>query len=186
MHITAGKYKLRKIKTLKSLRVTESRIKNVLYSLFKDLIKDKSVLDLFAGSGAVGIEALSWDAKEAFFVDINPKAVSLVKKNLSALGLLGSAQCFVKDAIRAVKEFRRKKTEFDFIFLDPPYNKGLLIKSLKTLEAYDIVKNSGFLVCLGSYKEPVQTELPCIFERRYGDRIVRVFTHPTTDNRAER
>ncbi len=185
MYITAGKYKSRKIRTLKTNRITESRVKEVLYNLFKNIISDKAVLDLFAGAGSLGIEALSWGARSAVFVDVNPRAFSVIKNNLSNLGVLGYARCYLKDAIGAVKKLHRKNEKFDFIFLDPPYNKGLLIKSLKILEGYDIVTNSGFIVCLGSYKEPVRTRLPCIFNRRYGDRIIRVFAYQSKDNQAE-
>ena len=100
-----------------------------------------------------------------------------MKKNLSSLGLLGFCQVYLKDASLACQGFSAQKRRFDFIFMDPPYYKGLLTKILKTLEAYDIVEPSGFVVSLGFRRESPQNKaFSCIFERQYGDRLVKIFT----------
>ena len=177
MYVIAGRLKSRKLYTHKSLRVVEARIKKVLHSLFKDEMHDASVLDLFAGTGSLGIEALSWGAKKAVFVDIKKASVETIRKNLSSLGLLGSCEVYLKDAGLACQNFFVQKRRFDFIFMDPPYYKGLLTKTLKTLGAYDIVEPSGFVVALGWRRESPQNKaFSCIFERLYGDRLVKIFT----------
>ena len=177
MRIVCGRLKSRILVTHKSLRVVEARIKKVLHSLFKDEIEGARVLDLFAGTGSLGIEALSWGAKEAVFVDIKKASVVTIRKNLSLLGLLGSCEVYLKDATLACQNFFAQKRRFDFIFMDPPYYKGLLTKTLKTLEAYDILEPSGFVVSLGFRRESPQNKgFSCIFDRQYGDRLVKVFT----------
>lgn len=179
MRIVAGDLKSRKIFTLKHLRLVESRIKEVLYNLLSDEVRGRDVLDLFAGAGALGIEALSWGAGKAWFVDRDKRLVSLVRKNLSGLGLSSQAEVYSKDAFSAVEYFQRTGKKFSLIFLDPPYNQGLLTKSLKTLSAYDILKASGFIVSLGFYKEDSEGgSFPCIFDRKYGDRRVKLFKNP--------
>jgi len=175
MYIVAGRLKGRRFSSFKSLKVVEARIKKVLYNLIRDKINQAKVLDLFAGSGSLGIEALSWGAKEVVFVDINKRNIDLVRKNLASLGLLGASQFYCKDAILACKKFWERKEKFDFIFLDPPYGRGLLTKSLKTIRVYDIVAPSGFIVSLGWHKEEPATDFSCIFNRRYGDRLIRFY-----------
>jgi len=177
MHIVAGRLKSRRLYTIKGLRAVEARIRGALYSILKDQIDGGVCLDLFAGVGSLGIEALSWGCSKSVFVDIRKSSVRTVRKNLSSLGLLGSSEVYLKDAISACRNFYSHKSKFDFIFLDPPYYKGLLTKSLKTLEAYDILNPSGFIVALGWRKENLENkEFSCIFWRKYGDRVVKIFT----------
>lgn len=177
MHILAGKLKSKRLYTLKSIRVVEARVKKVLCSILKDHISGASVLDLFAGTGSLGIEALSWGAYRAVFVDIKKSSLNVVRKNLSSLGLLGSSELYLKDALLACRKFHGLQRKFDMILLDPPYHSGLLTKALKTLGAYDIVEPSGLIVSLGSYKEEAKKErFYCIFDRRYGDRRVKILT----------
>ena len=179
MKITAGEFKSRRIFTLKHLRLVESRIKEVLYNLLSDEVKGKDVLDLFAGAGALGIESLSWGAGKACFVDNDERSVNLVFKNLSGLGILSKAEVYSQDAFSAVEYFQRTGKKFSLIFLDPPYNRGLLTKSLKTLSAYDILEPSGLLISLGFYKEESESgSFSCIFDRKYGDRRVKLFENP--------
>jgi len=179
MKITAGELKSRKIFTLKHLRLVESRIKEVLSNLLSDEVKGGNVLDLFAGAGSLGIEALSWGAGKAWFVDRDKRSVNLVRKNLSGLRLSSKAEVYFKDAFSAVEYLQRIGKKFSLIFLDPPYNQGLLTKSLKTLSAYDILEPFGFIVSLGFYKEESEGgSFPCIFDRKYGDRRVKLFKDP--------
>ena len=176
MYVVAGRLKGKKLTTLKGLRAVEARVKKVLFNLFREEIKDSYFLDLFAGTGSLGIEAFSWGAQRGVFVDINPQALRVVKKNLASLGLLGLAEVYCKDGILACKKFFQRKEKFDFIFLDPPYRKGLITKTLKTLRLYDIVAPSGFIVCLGWHKEEIEEGgFSCIFNRRYGDRLVKIY-----------
>ena len=144
----------------------------------------QTVLDLFAGSGSLGIEALSWGAERAVFVDIKKSSLDAVRKNLASLGQVNFGEVYLKDSLSAVKDFHWQKRRFGLIFLDPPYYKGLITKSLKILEAYDIVEPSGFVVSLGWRKESAENKgFLCVFERQYGGRLVRVlkpFKEPET------
>ena len=177
MYVVAGRLKSRRLHTIKGLRVVEARVRKALYSILNDSIGDSTILDLFAGAGSLGIEALSWGARKTVFVDINKNSLNLVKRNLSSLGLLSFCELYLKDAMLACQDFHDNRSKFDIIFLDPPYHKGLLIKSLKTLKAYDILTISGFIIALSWHKETVENAgFSCIFSRKYGDRLVSILT----------
>lgn len=178
MQITNGKYKRRKLKSLSATRVIESRVKEVLYGVLGEEIQGTGVLDLFGGIGSMGIEALSWGAKEVSFVDKRLNSVKTIRENVQSLGELKSVEIYKKDVFEAIKKFYLDGKKFDFIFLDPPYNKGLVIKSLKTIGGYDILKNSGYLIALYSFRESIEKAgFFCVFDRQYGDRKVSIYTH---------
>lgn len=97
------------------------------------------VLDLFAGSGSLGLEALSRGAKEVTFVERGPWAIKTIRENLKALHLESRARIIRSDALRALPSLEKKEGKFDLIFLDPPYNKGLVKNLLIRLDRSDIV-----------------------------------------------
>lgn len=183
MQIVSGKLKGRIIHTLKNVRAVEARIKKVLYNLLKEKVVSAKVLDLFAGAGSLGIEALSWGAAEVVFVEKKKACVQILKKNLSSLKIYNQARVYLKDCFQAVQEFSRNKELFDLIFLDPPYYKGLITKSLKTFKACDILKPFGFIISLGFRKEvPEREGFFCLFSRAYGDRLLEILSKEDENN----
>ncbi len=121
------------------------RVRESCFDILRGVVDGKTVLDLFAGSGALGIEALSQGAQEAVFVDAEKSCVMAVKKNLSRLGFPG-LRAYLKDAFEAVKDFSVYREKFEIIFLDPPYHNNMITKALQALAEYDILSPSGYIV----------------------------------------
>lgn len=126
MRVIAGSAKRLQLKTLDGFdtRPTTDRIKETLFNMITPFIYDSVFLDLFSGSGAIGIEALSRGAREAIFVESSPKAMTCIKENLKTTRLESKALTLTRDVMAALYQLEGEK-EFDFIFMDPPYNQGL-------------------------------------------------------------
>lgn len=126
MRVIAGSAKRLQLKTVPGFdtRPTTDRIKETLFNMIAPWIPGSSFLDLFAGSGGIGIEALSRGAKEAVFVEKNPKAVSCIKDNLTHTKLDDKASVITSDVLSALNRLNGHK-EFDYIFMDPPYDQLL-------------------------------------------------------------
>ncbi|HXH68513.1 MAG TPA: 16S rRNA (guanine(966)-N(2))-methyltransferase RsmD [Candidatus Limnocylindrales bacterium] len=127
MRIIAGAYRSRQLKSLKgmALRPTSDNLRETLFNVLGELVVDARFADLFAGTGAVGIEALSRGAREAIFVEKHSPAVALIKKNLESLEIRKGARVLPLDALLALKRLAEEPaaatTRLDIIFLDPPY-----------------------------------------------------------------
>ena len=146
MKIIQGKYKGIVLKgfDIDGTRPTMDRVKESLFAMIQNNIKDKNALDLFAGSGNLGIEALSMGAKSVYFVDKNPIAIKTIKENLNKIKI--ESQVLKNDYKDALKAFENK-TKFDLIFLDPPYKTNYIEESLKLIERYDLLNKDGLVVC---------------------------------------
>lgn len=139
MRVVAGKFRGRNLKSPKdnSIRPTADRLResvfNILTHAYGDPITDARVLDLFAGTGALGIEALSRGAKFTLFVDDGPEARALIRENVEAFGLGGSSKIFRRDAVNLGEAHPNEP--FSLVFADPPYGKGLAEKALASAMA---------------------------------------------------
>ncbi|MBR3289875.1 MAG: 16S rRNA (guanine(966)-N(2))-methyltransferase RsmD, partial [Clostridia bacterium] len=123
-------------------RPTADRVKQALFNILQFDVEGRSVLDLFAGSGQLGIEALSRGAADCVFVDQNPEAAELIRQNLRAARLLTHAHVLCGDSVAYI---RRTTDEFDLAFLDPPYASDLLDKTLPFVAAR--MRTGGTIVC---------------------------------------
>src|SRR5579864_2003250 len=127
MRIIAGKYRSRQLRSLRDLdlRPTSDRLRETLFNVLTagnpDALTGSVWLDLFAGTGAVGIEALSRGAAMAYFVESSKRAADLIKLNLKTLGISNGFEILQKQALRGIAELERKQFSPNFIFLDPPY-----------------------------------------------------------------
>lgn len=123
MRVIAGSAKRLQLKTVEGMdtRPTTDRIKETLFNMIAPYLYDSVFLDLFSGSGGIGIEALSRGAREAVFVENSPKAMNCIKDNLKYTKLDKKAVTLTKDALTALYQLEGEKT-FDYIFMDPPYN----------------------------------------------------------------
>ena len=178
MKIAAGKFKGRNITAPLGIRPLSIRVKESCFNILKGEVEGKRVLDLFAGSGSLGIEAISQGAKEAHFVEIKKKCLKVIEKNLKSFTIVSEARTYQKDALSAIKDFSCYKEQFDLIFLDPPYNEGLLIKALQLLEEYAILAPSGYLVALCCQKDEFLEEsskFSLIVNRRYGQTRLLIY-----------
>mgnify|MGYP001853660377 FL=1 len=125
MRVIAGSARRLSLKTIEGLdtRPTTDRIKETLFNMLQNEIPGCRFLDLFAGSGGIGIEALSRGAREAVFVENNPKAISCIQDNLAFTRLDQKAKVIQADVISALSRLEGESSAFDFIFMDPPYGK---------------------------------------------------------------
>ncbi len=125
MRVISGLRKGHKLKSPKGqdIRPTEDRIKESLFNIIGPLKKESLVLDLFAGTGSIGIEFLSRGAKFVYFIDSSNESIRIIKDNLSLTKFLDSASIHKMDSINSIKFLREKGILFDYIFIDPPYEK---------------------------------------------------------------
>ena len=134
--------KLKSIENI-STRPTLDRVKEALFNILQDKIKESCVLDLFAGSGALGIESLSRGAKKAYFCDKNPEAIKVIKENLNKTNLIDKAIIFNCDYANAIKKIDEK---LSIVFLDPPYKLDLAVKAIKELLKCDLLTKDSLII----------------------------------------
>ena len=169
MRVITGTARGRRLKELQGMetRPTTDKVKESLFSIIQFDIEGRRVLDLFAGTGQLGIEALSRGAAEAVFVDRRPDAVRLVQENLALCGFTDRARVKSGDALAYLKSGEK----FDLIFLDPPYAADLLEQALTDIASFDICREHGIIVA-ESAADKVLPELPAPYrlyrEYRYG------------------
>ena len=171
MKIISGKYKGRNIEgfSIDGTRPTMDRVKESLFAMIQDYIFDSVVLDLFSGSGNLGIEALSEGAKEIVLVDSNYKAIKIINKNLSNIGI--TANVLNMDYKKAIEVIGKK---FDIIFLDPPYKTNYIEESIKLIDKYNILNDNGIIVCESSDLDRIVygNNYEAIKDKKYGDKYV--------------
>ncbi len=153
MRVITGTAKGRNLITLEGedIRPTAAKVKGAIFNSIQFDIEGRKVLDMFAGAGQLGIEALSRGARHAVFTDLNRQAVGVINQNLETCRLKENATVFNGDAISFVKTTREK---FDIVFIDPPYKQHLTTKALPLV--LDILNEGGIIVCETDIKE----ELP--------------------------
>jgi len=157
----------------RSTRPTSDRVREALFSLLGD-VGDARVLDLFAGSGALGIEALSRGAASATFVDSAPAAVRAVRANLDALGLSDGVEVRRQDARAFLRAAKKASHEYDLVFLDPPYRlAGSFGRDLPPLLSA-VLAPGARVVWESDRRDAPALDLPITDERRYGDTLIRI------------
>jgi len=171
LKIVAGSAKGRKLKGPKGpgIRPATGRVRESLFQILGDL-SGKKVLDLFAGTGSVGLEALSRGADHAVFVDPSQPAVTLLFRNLEATGFLPKAHVIKKKANAAIEFLHQRGFRYDLIFLDPPYDRGLVDDTLRKLASFPLLKPEGLLLIEHSPREipAFLSGLRVVDERKYG------------------
>ena len=147
MRVIAGSARNHKLFSLKGIdiRPTADRVKEAVFSSLGQTVTDARVLDLFAGSGAIGIEALSRGAKFCVFVDSSYECVQLIKQNLTHTKLSDKSKIIHGDAFGAIKSFSVDE-QFDIIYIDPPYGKGLIVPALEKIIQKKILAPGGTIV----------------------------------------
>lgn len=154
----AGGLRLKSIEGL-ATRPTADRIKESLFNIINPIIGDAQVLDLFAGTGALGIESLSRGAKFATFVDSNHQSISVIKYNLEHTKLMQAAEVYMNDYQSAVKKLSELGRRYDIVFIDPPYGKGLEYKAVEMLINFDILVNNSIIIIENEQKDVLPDKL---------------------------
>jgi 16S rRNA (guanine966-N2)-methyltransferase len=178
LRVVAGRHRGRRLTAPRraGTRPTADRVREALFSILGAL-EGLRVLDLYAGSGALGIEALSRGAGQVTFVDSDPAAVRAVRANLEHIGA-GGARVFRADALSFLRGAARHGDRWDLVLCDPPYRLApRLGQSLGPLLA-PVLSPEARIVCESSVKHPLRLDLPVATERRYGDTALVIHTHP--------
>ena len=172
MKVISGKYKGRKIEgfDIEGTRPTMDRVKESLFATIQNYIKESVVLDLFSGSGNLGIEALSEGARYAYLVDKNIKCIKTINKNINNMGI-ENVKVLNMDYKLALKQINKK---LNLIFLDPPYKTSLIEESLKLIDEYDLLSDDGLIVCESDDVDKIiySNKYTAIKEKRYGDKYI--------------
>ena len=175
MKIISGIYKGRKIEgfDIEGTRPTMDRVKESLFAMIQDNIKESIILDLFSGSGNLAIESLSQGAKFAYLVDKNKKAVSIIKKNIKNIGIK-NYNILNNDFKKALNYYYENNIKFDVIFLDPPYQTDYIEQSIKLITEYNLLKENGILVAESSNLDKIiyPNKYQVIKNRKYKDKWV--------------
>jgi len=186
MRIISGTSKGRKLVTPKrySLRPTSDRVKESLFNILGSEVEGKVVLDLFAGTGNLGIEALSRGAKRVIFVEKGRQALRLIQTNLNQFGLADRSEILPKDVNRAIGILKQRGECFDLILMDPPYEKGLIQRTLMKLNTDPIYHTDSILVIEHNRREPLPRILEgwnLIRQQKIGDTLLSFLTLQVRD-----
>lgn len=161
-------------------RPTEDRIKESLFNILRNIDNESIVLDLFAGSGGIGIEFLSRGAKKAYFVDKDYESIQCIRDNLIHTKLNDNAEVIKDDALKSIKKFGQKEIKFDYIFADPPYRKDIIMKIIECIWNNKVLKETGILI-LEHEKELILEDkiygLRKADYRVYGDKSLSFYIH---------
>lgn len=152
------------------VRPTTDRVKESMFNIVQDWAYDSQVLDLFAGSGALGIEALSRGASQAVFCDNSLDSIKIIKSNIEKARVADRSQIVSGDFKRCLRDMEAKNQSFDMIFVDPPYYEGLFEEVLDTIRSCKILKKDGIVIVEHDAKKPIgQVEgLEVYKEKKYG------------------
>lgn len=145
MRVISGTARGTKLNSIESLstRPTLDRVKEPLFSIIQAYIQDANVLDLFAGSGALGIESLSRGAKHCIFCDKSPASIKMLKQNLQKTRLEEKSTVFIEDYKKCLKNLNSK---YDIIFIDPPYKLDIAVDSIKLILEYNLFAKDGIII----------------------------------------
>jgi 16S rRNA (guanine966-N2)-methyltransferase len=171
VRVIAGKFRSRRLKTPKTLRVrpTSDRLRETLFNILGPAIEESLFLDLYAGTGAVGIEALSRGARQVILVESHPKTAQLIRENLQALQIVAGAELIEQPALRALEKIVSRRLMADFIFLDPPYDhEEEYSLVLDFLDSSHLIAPLGMVIV----EHCAKTELPDRFDRLEQARVV--------------
>ena len=184
MRVIGGEYKSRLIKFPRgfSVRPTKDRVREAIFNIVAKRITGSSVADFYAGSGALGIEALSRGAGDVVFVDEDTRCVKTIAENITALKIPQDKVVILKMRVeQAIKKMARSNRKFDIIFMDPPYQKRIAKQCLIIISKYGILKPKSFVVVEHHRKDELGEEqirfIPKA-RKHYGDTDVTIFESP--------
>lgn len=180
MKVISGIYKGRKIEgyDIDGTRPTMDRVKESLFATIQDYLIDSTVLDLFSGSGNLGIEALSQGAKYAYLVDHNTKAIKTINKNIETIGI-SNCEVINMDYLKVLNYLKDKNIKLDLIFLDPPYQTNYIEKSIESITKNNLLADNGLVICESDSLDKIvfPEEYKIVKDKKYGDKWVVILKH---------
>jgi 16S rRNA (guanine966-N2)-methyltransferase len=186
VRVTGGRLGGRRLRAAPAgTRPSADRVRVALFTRLGDL-DGASVLDLYAGTGTLGIEAISRGARDVVFIEHAPRSLAVLRANVAALGLDASARVIAADAARGVERLGREGARFDLVLLDPPYAAGEVGRALEALVAARVLAPHAVVVVESGRRHPVPSVagLTPLDERRYGDSVITQLVAAQPDERA--
>ena len=161
MRVISGIARGTKLNSIDSLdtRPTLDRVKESLFNIIQNKIDESIVLDLFAGSGAIGIEFISRGAKKAVFCEKSKLAANMIKSNLIKTRFMDKSEIYIQDYRKTLESLKNKNMKFDIIFLDPPYKDNIAIDAVKKVVSLDLLAKNGIIIIETDEKEREQKQL---------------------------
>ncbi|NEU29489.1 16S rRNA (guanine(966)-N(2))-methyltransferase RsmD [bacterium LRH843] len=163
-----------------STRPTTDKVKESIFNIIGPYFSGGIALDLYAGSGGLGIEALSRGMERTIFVDQNQKAIEVVKQNLAFCGFENRAEVYRNDANRALKALVKRNIAFTYVFLDPPYGTENIANEIRILLDFDLIGKDATIVCEHAKQVELPEEIGAIRKKRsetYGDTTISIYTY---------
>lgn len=186
MRIIAGLAKGRKLLPPEGSDVTRptlDRVKEAMFSMIQNRIPDAEVLDVFAGTGSLGLESVSRGANYCYLVDRNPVTFERLKKNVENIGFANNCKCLNMDSYEALSFLSKKNKVFDIIFIDPPYFKDMIPKAIEMISEGKLLHSDGIIVTKIDSAEKIYEgngEIQLIKHRKYGNTTVCLYEHKSS------
>ncbi len=181
MKIISGKLKGRVLKgyDLEGTRPTMERVKESCFAMIQNKLPSSIVLDLFSGSGNLGIEAISQGAEKAYLIDKEKAAVRVIEENVSKCHIEDETEIFLLDYEKALNYFHQANIQFDIVFIDPPYKSDYAIKSLHLLDELDLLTKDATIIVETSFGEFKVDKLSYHLEKskKYGDKYIYIYSY---------
>ena len=165
-------------------RPTMDRIKESIFAMIQDNIKNSIVLDLFSGSGNYGIESISLGSKLVYFNDKNKECINIINKNINNFNIKDKSIILNMDYLKCLKYLSINKNKFDLVFLDPPYKEHIIENILKSLVTNNLLNNNALIICefMGDKLKDKYNKLDLIKERKYGEKEVFIYKYKGDSN----
>jgi len=181
LRVISGKAKGIKLKALKGMdtRPTSDKVKGSIFNILAPYVEDSKVLDLFSGTGNLGIEAVSRGASYAHLIEKNRKCHDIIMENVNKTKLKDRIKLIITDALSALKSFSRRDEKFDLIFMDPPYLKGFILPCLEAINELDLLNIDGIIVVEHDIKDTIPDTVGNIVrfkEKKYGTTMVSFYS----------
>jgi len=180
MRVIAGEYKGRPLEAVpgKGTRPTTDKVKESIFNMIGPYFHGGWALDLYAGTGGLSIEALSRGMEKAVMIDLDPKAIAVIKQNIQKLNLQSRTEVYRNDARRAIRALAKREVSFDVIFLDPPYAQQNIAEEIQLMMQANLLSQTGWIVA----EHDAEVILPdhiagCVLDRTvtYGDTGVTIY-----------
>ena len=185
MRIISGYLKGRIIenKKIEGTRPTMDRVKESLFAMIQNSIKDSVFLDLFSGSGSIGIEAISNGTKEVYFVDNNNLCIKEIKKNIKNFNIEKYSKLLNMDYLKALDYLKNNNIKLDIIFIDPPYKFKVYESILDYINKNELIKENGLIILEtdDNKLQPSYSNLLLIKEKKYGDKYIFIYKKGDSD-----
>ncbi len=179
MRVISGKLKGRKIigYDIEGTRPTMDRVKESLFGSIQEYIDNSIVLDLFAGSGNLGIEAISNGASRCYFIDNNKKCIKVIQDNIKQFGIENQAIIIQNDYQKVLEYFKDNSIMFDIIFVDPPYQYKIMNEILDKVRDYNLLNNDGVIILEYSFDKLSDNinGYHLLKYKKYGDKFISIY-----------